>query len=227
MEKRFELFNNVLTTLIDNEVLENLILIGGWCPYFYKFYFNNAPEIPALRTMDIDFLIPRPLSIKNDVDVGSVLEQLGFSPEHSQLTGYVKFVHPDLEIEFLTPEYGKGEDKPFYVKKLHISAQQLRYLNLLQKYTIEVPFGKSKIRVPEPSAYVLHKFILSTKRKDNKKKEKDIIAAKEMGEFLLQSMEERNKLMKIYRDSPKGWQKTLNKILKHSFNDLYSFLKDK
>ena len=68
MGKRFELFNNVINTLIDNEVLENLILIGGWCQYFYKIYFNNAPEIPVLRTMDIDFLIPRPVRIKNDVD---------------------------------------------------------------------------------------------------------------------------------------------------------------
>ena len=61
-------------------------------------------------------------------------------------------------------------------------------------------------------------------RSDNKKKEKDLTAAKEIGEFLLQNMQERNKLMKIYRNSPKGWQKTLNNILKHSFNDLYRFL---
>ena len=136
MEKRFELFNNVINTLIENEVLENLILIGGWCQYFYKIYFKDAPEIPVLRTMDIDFLIPRPVRISRDVDVGYILNQLGFSPEFSQLTGAIKFVHPDLEIEFLTPEFGKGRDEPFKIEKLHINAQQLRYLNMLQKYII-------------------------------------------------------------------------------------------
>ena len=227
MEKRFELFENVINTFIDNEILDNLILIGGWCQYFYKIYFNNAPEIPVLRTMDIDFLIPRPLRIKNDVDVGFVLNQLGFSAEYSQLTGDVKYVHPDLEVEFLTPEYGRGQNEPFKIKKLHITAQQLRYLNMLQKYTIEVPFRKSSIRIPEPSAYVLHKFILSSKRKDQTKKKKDILVAMEIGEFLLQSETERKKLLLIYRDFPKGWQKTLNKILINLFEDLYQFLSDK
>ncbi len=107
MEKRFELFFDVLNLLVKYGVLRDLILIGGWCQYFYKIYFNNAPEVPVLRTMDIDFLIPRPAKIKKDVDIDFVLKQLGFSTEHSQLTGYVKFVHPDLEIEFITPEYGK------------------------------------------------------------------------------------------------------------------------
>lgn len=226
MEKRFELFKDVINTLIENEVLENLILIGGWCQYFYKIYFNNAPEIPVLRTMDIDFLIPRPIKIRKDVDVGSILNQLGFSSEYSQLTGNVKFVHPDLEIEFLTPEFGRGKAEPFNIEKLHIGAQQLRYLNLLQRYIIEVPFGNSSIKIPEPSAYVLHKFILSSKRKEQTKKKKDLLVAKEIGEFLLQIEKERKILRQIYVDFPKGWQKTLNNILRESYVDLYKFLKD-
>ena len=108
MEKRFELFEIVIDALNEKNTLDNLILIGGWSQHFYKIYFNNAPEIPVLRTMDIDFLIPRPLKIKDEVDIGSILEQLGFSVEHSIFTGDVKYVHPDLEIEFLTPEIGRG-----------------------------------------------------------------------------------------------------------------------
>lgn len=54
MEKRFELFEIVIEALNEKNTLDNLILIGGWCQYFYKIYFDNAPEIPVLRTMDID-----------------------------------------------------------------------------------------------------------------------------------------------------------------------------
>ncbi len=63
MEKRFELFEIVIDALNEKNTLDNLILIGGWSQHFYKIYFNNTPEIPVLRTMDIDFLIPRPLKI--------------------------------------------------------------------------------------------------------------------------------------------------------------------
>ena len=40
-------------------VLKDLVLIGSWCHYFYRAYFNDAPEIPLVRTLDLDFLIPK------------------------------------------------------------------------------------------------------------------------------------------------------------------------
>ncbi len=36
MEKRFELFEIVIEALNEKNTLDNLILIGGWCQYFYR-----------------------------------------------------------------------------------------------------------------------------------------------------------------------------------------------
>jgi len=38
------------------------------------------------------------------------LKELGFDRKVSPLDDYEKYVHPDLEVEFLTPERGKGRE---------------------------------------------------------------------------------------------------------------------
>ena len=154
--------------------------------YVYREYFRNDPQIPLLRTADIDFLIPRPLKIKNGIDVHALLKNKGFDVQFSYPAGYIKYVHPQIEIEFLTPEIDKGSESPFLVGPFNLSAQQLRYLTILQNYTMKVLLGENKITVPEPSAFVLHKLLLSSKRKRTEKREKDLRTAIDLGEFLLQ-----------------------------------------
>lgn len=61
MERKSSLFLNTLKALYEADVLEHIIIIGSWCHYFYRIYFLNANEIPLLRTLDIDLLIPNPL----------------------------------------------------------------------------------------------------------------------------------------------------------------------
>ena len=138
MEKKNNLFLNTLNALYDAGVLEDIILIGSWCHYFYRIYFSNAEEIPLLRTLDIDFLIPNPSKIYKDVNIPDILKNLDFVSSHDYLTGYTKYVHPELELEFLIPELGRGQgNKPYDIPRLHINAQGLRFLNLLQTYTIK------------------------------------------------------------------------------------------
>ncbi|MCK5852390.1 hypothetical protein KAH27_05095 [bacterium] len=225
MVKRFELFEKVINNLNENGALDNLILIGSWCQYAYKIYYNNAPQIPALRTMDIDFLIPRPIKIRKDVDINNLLKNLGFSELFSSQTGNIKYVHPDLEIDFLTPELGRGSSKPYPVKSLHISAQQLRYLHLLQQYVIQVSINKNMVTVPEPAAYVFHKFLICSRRISKSKRDKDIQAAVEIGEFLLTIDRERIKTTEIFNKLPKKWKKDLEKIIFQYSKKISRFLK--
>jgi len=131
------------------------ILIGGWCPLVYKEYFGNPVEISMQRTADLDFLVPNPLRIHKDVDVSVIFDELGFDRKVSLLEGYEKYVHPDLEVEFLTPERGRGKSKPYTIDKLHVNAQGLRYLDLIQNHTIKTSYKGVSINVPEPSVYVL------------------------------------------------------------------------
>jgi len=100
-------------------------------------------------------------------------------------SGFIKYLHRDLEIEFLISEIGRGSDNPYTLKHLKSNAQRLRYLDILEKYPLEVDFYGIKITVPQPAAFVINKFIISQRRKNKDKSDKDIIAAKEIGEYIL------------------------------------------
>ena len=100
MDAGDKLFYNILSELDKAGVLKNLILIGGWCQKLYRIYFDNPAELSALRTADIDFLIPLPIQIEKKVNLPAVFFGLGFDEVFSTSTGYRKYVYPDLEIEF-------------------------------------------------------------------------------------------------------------------------------
>jgi len=207
MERKGNLFFSILYSLYDAGILEDIILIGSWCHYFYRVYFSNAPEIPLLRTLDIDFLIPNPVKIQKDVNIPEILERLDFIPQNNYMTGYTKYVHPELELEFLIADLGRGKgNKPYQIPKLHINAQGLRFLNLLQRHTIKMKYENIIVVLPEPAAYVLHKFIIQERRLNKEKQKRDLLSAKEIGEFLLQSKTQQKKITDIFDSLPKKWQ---------------------
>ncbi|MHB1253196.1 MAG: GSU2403 family nucleotidyltransferase fold protein [Candidatus Humimicrobiaceae bacterium] len=225
MERKNSLFFNTLKALHEAGVLEDIILIGSWCHYFYRIYFSNANEIPLLRTLDIDFLIPNPHKIHKDVNIPKLLGNLDFISSHDYLTGYTKYVHPEIELEFLIAELGRGKgNKPYEIPKLHINAQGLRFLNLLQSHTIKIEYENFNVIVPEPAAYVLHKFIIQERRLNKEKQKRDLQSAKEIGEFLLQNKTQQKKITDIFNSLPDKWQKLLLKILKDYSKLLYEFL---
>ena len=107
MEKERDLFFAVLFSLDKAEVFRDIILIGGWCPLVYKEYFDNPVEISAQRTADLDILVPNPPRIHKEINVSLILNKLGLDRKVLPLDGYEKYVHPDLEVEFLTSERGR------------------------------------------------------------------------------------------------------------------------
>jgi len=83
------------------------------------------------------------------------------------------------------------------------------------------------IQVPEPAAYVLHKFIIFERRKKKSKKERDLIAVKDIGEFLLQNKTQRKKFLEIFHSLPLKWQKTIINNIKTHSEPLFDFLSKK
>jgi len=65
---------------------------------------------------------------------------------------------------------------------------------------------------------------VSNKRKKLFKKEKDIVTAKQLGEYLLDKADQRKKMQRIYLSMPDKWKKDLMKIVKDSSEKIYSFL---
>jgi hypothetical protein len=226
MQEKRALFARLLELLHSSGILSHIILIGSWCQLIYKHYFPNPPEIPALRTTDVDFLIPYLKKITLKIDIPQLLSQMGFEQEFSPMHGYSKFVHPDLEVEFLTPEIGRPNDTPYTVKNLNITAQRLRFLSILQEHTLTVNYNNLPITVPQPAAFVLHKFLITKRRNKPAKAEKDATVATQIGEYLLTLPKQKKLLASIFLTFKPKWQKTVLDSCQETSEALYDFLKN-
>ena len=224
MKEKYNLLAKVLQKLQNEEVLDNFILTGSWCNYYYHILFKKAPEVPLIRTTDIDFLIPNPLKATKDVNVASILNEIGFDNDFDYGSGLVKYVHPDLEIQFLTPMLGRGKVTPYEIKKLNINAEGLRYLKPLQDFKFKMKHDGITIWLPEPEVFVLQKILISQKRKDTAKSEKDLLTAKNIGELCLRDSKRRRRLKEIYQIFPVKWQKTILNISEGISTELFNYL---
>jgi Nucleotidyltransferase len=227
VKDNYELFHKILLKFHLSGILENVILIGSWVLPVYKRYFNDSPEIPILRTSDIDFLIPNPPKIGKKIDIPKLLGEFEFEEQFSLLGNHTKFVHPDLEVEFLIPEIGRKRNKSVMISEYKVTAQPLRYLYFIQDHTLKVNYSFVQLIVPEPTVFVLLKFLLTIKRKNKAKVDKDISTAVELSDFLLKLPDQIEKFEKMYSEMPKTWQKKLLNIIEGKSPELFEILSKK
>jgi len=116
--------------------LKHIVLAGSLCTLFYQDYFTRAVYAPALRTRDLDLVIPQPSAMATNEDVAELLKDLGFVVGFAGSQGYIRLEHPELIVEFLVPERGRPTDKPFALPQLGLNAQSLRFLDCLAQNTI-------------------------------------------------------------------------------------------
>ena len=213
MEKnQYELCIEVLRRLESSGVLKNIILIGSWCIPFYKEYFSAVNYFPSIKTRDIDFLVPIPLRIQNKVNVHEILKDLGFVIGFKGTEGYIKLEHPDLVVEFLVPERGRGLDKPYPLPQLGLNAQALRFLDFLAQNTIRLEVEGVSINLPHPANFALHKLIIFQRRRNPDKITKD----KEAGVKILNALIDKGELdsiRKVFKSVPHKWQQKIIKGL--------------
>jgi hypothetical protein len=213
-KKQYDLCLEILRRFSAAGILNDFILIGSWCVYFYKDYFSGAAYIDhiALRTRDLDFLIDKPIKIKQAVDVPELLKDLGFVTVFRGDKGYIKLDHPDLIVEFLVPERGKGIDKPYNVPALGINATALRFLDFLSSNTIKVKVDDFVLTLPHPANFSLHKLIISQRRAKEEKALKDRNTAIEILKALI-NKGEKGIVKTIFLSVPQKWQKKIMKGL--------------
>ncbi len=186
-KKKYNLCLQILRRFNKVGILKHIILIGSWSIYFYKYYFKSKSYSTSIRTKDIDFLIPIPFRFNKKLDVFKLVEDFGFLQVFKGAQGYIKLEHPDLTIEFLVPEKGRGFNKPYPIPQLGVNAQALRYLNFLVENTIVINFSDLDIRLPHSAAYVLHKFIIFKRRQKIDKHNRDIEGALRVFRELIKS----------------------------------------
>ena len=215
MEKnQYELCLEVLRRLSRSGVLKDIILVGSWCLPFYRDYFSTTRYSPMIRTRDVDFLVLSPSSIHARVNIPELLKDIGFIMRHRGSKGYIRLEHPDLMVEFFSPEKGPGTDNPIDIPKLGVNAQALRYLNFLATNIIIVDVEDFSLYLPHPVYFALHKLIIFQRRSKKDKADKDREAAVMLLRALIRKGE--NALVKSVFDSTlPSWRKSILKGLQN------------
>ncbi|MBI2496229.1 MAG: hypothetical protein HYW10_06725 [Candidatus Omnitrophica bacterium] len=212
MASQRTLCQSVLERLAHAGVLEDVVLIGSWCLEGYMSYFGRKTPLTALRTRDIDFLVPRPTHLRNSVDVPALLEDLGFVVDFHR-GGYIRLLHPELIVEFLVPERGRGTDHPVRLPQLKVNAQALRFLNLLADSTITATLEGIQVRMPHPAAFALQKLLIAPRRQGRPSKQaKDLDAAVAVLEAL-RAHGENESVREHFESMPPRWQARIRQIL--------------
>jgi len=214
-KKQRELCLEILRRFNKAGILKDMILIGSWCAYFYDEYFKDTQYLDraALKTRDIDFLIHDPARIKHETNVPELLRDLGFVVIYKGSKGYIKLDHPDLLLEFLVLEKGKGIDGPYPLPKLGLNAVALRFLNFLSENTIKIKIEDFYVTLPHPANFALHKLIIFQRRLKEEKAIKDRNTAIEILKALINKGETPG-IKRILKALPAKWRKKIADGLK-------------
>lgn len=202
----------VLRRLDKAGLLKDIVLVGSWCTLFYKDFFGDPEYMKPLVTRDMDLLIPRPRAIRTKTDVAELLKDIGFVVGFTGSQGYIRLEHPQLIIEFLVPEKGRGSDKPYALPQLGLNAQALRFLEFLSQNTITVKQGSTTITLPHPANFALHKLLIMSRRPQPEKQAKDKDAAIRILNALVANGQ-RDTLRETFDMMPKRWQAKVKKQL--------------
>jgi len=213
VEKRqYELCTEVLRRLDRAGILKDIVLVGSWCTFFYKEFFGRTRYKISLVTRDMDLLIPRPTAIKAKVDVAELLKDLGFVVGFTGSKGYIRLQHPQLIVEFLVPERGKGSDEPYPLPQLGLNAQPLRFLEFLTQNTITARVGATTVTLPHPANFALHKMLVLNRRPAQEKQMKDRQAAIKILSALIDKGQG-NLITDVFHTMPRRWQGKVKKLL--------------
>jgi hypothetical protein len=211
-KSQYDLCVEVLRRLDKAGILKDIVLVGSWCTIFYKDFFAGKKYMTSLTTRDMDLLISQPRSIKAKVDVAELLKDLGFVVGFTGSKGYIRLEHPQLIVEFLVPERGRGSDKPYSLPQLGLNAQALRFVEFLSQDTITSKVGSIKVTLPHPANFALHKLLVMGRRPKAEKQAKDKNAAIKILSALIDS-EQSNTIRNAFQAMPKRWQGMVKKQL--------------
>ncbi len=201
--------------------LSDIVLVGGWVPVIYEQCTSMLPT-RMVRTTDVDFACLPPLHVR-EKPLDHLLRAAGFRCELSRTTQIplCRYISErQLEIEFLTPLRGDGSVSATELQK-GLTAEPLRYLDILLAHTREVKVADHVVRVPWLSAFLFQKGLSFPQRRSVLKKDKDLYyifkIVQGVGTKLLVT-----ELKEIVRSHPKKWSRTFIHNLHKAFQDEHS-----
>jgi predicted nucleotidyltransferase len=170
MKDNREILKEILNVLKEEELLDNIILVGSWAVYFYHEIFANFDL--SIRTTDIDFYVPIPSNFKDKFGIIQSFRAINYDVRMDTLTNKVVFFSPDeFELEFITG-LTRQQLSTVRLGNTPIYAESLPYFNLYNDKPLNHSFEGMTIRLASPGAYVLQKLLILHLR--NKKTSKDV-----------------------------------------------------
>ena len=176
------------TLRILKDYLSEIVIGGGWAPFIYYRYLLKDKEHEPIFTRDIDLMVQSQVPVIGSKTVDQLLVESGFeaifkSRDIPPLVHYEGNVDGlDVEIEFLTDQTGSSPDLVLEVQH-GLQAEALRFMSIVVENVIEVTIDATvatgdqsalKIKVPTPSAYIVHKGLVFRRRRDREKRAKDL-----------------------------------------------------
>jgi hypothetical protein len=154
--------------------LKEIVIVGGWVPFLYRKYGRIPSRHPSIRTRDIDIAVPTRLDEGNRPTIDELLSGAGYKTHiYGADFSVVKYELslPEVELEFITPEIGRP-GKPVITIQRGLTAQALRYLQILLENTMEIAIRDTlsgsdinlDIKVPSPGAFIFQKVLTLSRR---------------------------------------------------------------
>jgi hypothetical protein len=166
--------------------LGQLVIVGGWAHRLHRLHpLANPPSYLPLLTRDADLAFSSSAPLAGDI--GAALQAAGF---HEELSGdgsppVARYElgdgNPGFYAEFLTPLLGSGRKRDGSsdetVARAGVTAQKLRYLDLLLLHTWAVGVGAdvgvpltrpTEVRLPNPVSFIAQKLLIQSSRRSDK-----------------------------------------------------------
>lgn len=213
--RQYSLCVEVLRRLESAGVLSRMVLVGSWCLVAYREYFRQVGAIHAVRTRDIDFLVPPSVVFPENVNVPDLMKDLGFLVGFRGEQGAMMLEHPELMIEFLVPERGRGGQSTKNLPQLGMNAQALRFMDIALTKTLPLNIGGIPVIVPHPAAFALHKLLIVPRRKTDEKRNRDF----ETAVLILHLVEKKGDwaiVQNLVAKFPKSWTKSIRATLQEN-----------
>jgi hypothetical protein len=167
--------------------LSHLVIVGGWAHRLHRYHpLANPPTYQPIRTRDADLAFS--LKAPPAGDIGAALKGAGFQAEllgenTPPITQYrLGADDQGFYAEFLVPLHGSsmkrnGEPVAKTVAEAGVTAQKLRYLDLLLVYPLHVGLDVSvgvplatpaEVRLPNPVSFIAQKLLIQKRRTPDK-----------------------------------------------------------
>ena len=202
-------FHETLQAL-GQENLDNLIIVGGWCPYLYAQYVWKR-TIPFPKTQDIDFAVrsmnpdrfSEPVYAKL-IKANLVPKKIDIDDDNRTQFNYVegKFSVP---IEFITSPkvLPKGQIPRMVPYVACDSVDEVAFALKMPPLRQEIEYKGDvlNVQITSPSAFIVVKGLLIEHRTDGKKIDKDLASIAFVLRYSPDPEEIIDELRPYYRDS--------------------------